>query len=89
MILPKFTLLVCGEGGERGRLCLFMVLQGKILKDDFYRLFISLEHLLEKWRDLATVRSLKVRKNGDLHRSVGLALHWAAGIVYTDDMVYG
>lgn len=89
MILPELTLPAGGERGKRRRLRLIMHGQWKILEYDFYRLFIPLEHLLEKWHDLATVGSLKVGEHGDLDRGVGPSLRGAAGIVYADDVVYG
>ena len=70
MEFPKFALLLrCN--GSLGRLdSEFVVAKRKMLKYDFYLLWVLLEHLLEYRHQPGAVRSLKVTEYGNGNRGI-------------------
>jgi hypothetical protein len=68
---PELTLFMgchCRQGRRKGH---FMVLEGEVLKDNFYPAGIFFEHLLEERLKSAAMRSLEIAEDHQLNRRFG------------------
>ncbi len=65
MKFPKLPLFTGSKSGACGRFGKFMKAKGHIFENYFNSIVILLEHLLEKRRQLAAVRSFKIREYRD------------------------
>ena len=71
MKFPEFTLFAGSKRGAGCRVGKLMHPQREIFQDNLNGIRIFFEHLLEKRRNLAAVRSLKIRKDRNDHRGLG------------------
>lgn len=71
MKFPVFSLFPGGKGGSGRRVGKLVHPQGQVLQDDLDGIRIFFEHLLEKRRNLAAVRSLEIGKDRNGHRGLG------------------
>lgn len=75
MVLPVFSLPLCGQSGEGGLERKFMISEGEILDYEFYFFWVLLEHLLEYRHQPGAVRSLEIAEGDDLYFRVRVALY--------------
>ncbi len=89
MKFPELALLTGSQSGPGGGIGELMHCQGHIFQDNLDGTRIFFEHLLEKRRNFAAVRSLKVREDGDGDWRIGLTTKGGARRIDVSDKING